>query len=72
MSCDNCMKHRPDNIYKTSKVDGLYWFTCPECAQVYVAGFEGPGGCWTEKEEYDLEVKTSALDMKIMDLLFKG
>lgn len=68
MSCDNCMKHRPD-LSNQSKKGGLYSFTCPECQQVYVTGFEGPGGYWMEKEEYDLETKSYALDMKIMYLL---
>ena len=48
MSCDNCMKHRPDRENEGN-------FMCPECGQVYVLAGVGPGNYWVRIEDKIIE-----------------
>ena len=51
MSCDNCMKHRPDDVLFT----GIKTFTCPECKQIWVTAGVGPGNYWETPEDQEKE-----------------
>jgi len=60
MSCENCMKYRPD-IPQLSQEEihqgyrNEISFTCPECGEIYVLAGVGPGNYWETKKEHDKE-----------------
>lgn len=63
MSCDNCMKYRPDN-WLDKKI-----FICPECGEIYVLAGVGPGNYWESKKDQDEERRVIAMEDKVRRLL---